>query len=337
MILAGDIGGTKTRVALIDFAGHGVRIVDEEVFPSRDFQGLDEILRLFMTSRNVKVGNACFGVAGPVRNGRCETTNLPWTIEEASLAALPGIKTASLINDLEANAYGIEVLDAGDFTVLHEGGPSPTGNAALISAGTGLGEAGLVWTGTRYQPFATEGGHADFAPRDPLETELLIFLRNRFGRVSFERLLSGPGLYNIYLFLREKGRSKEPKWLAGEMQEDDPSAVISQAAMAGKNDLCVQALHLFVSLYGSEAGNLALKFLATGGVFIGGGIAPKILPKLTDGNFMKNFSDKGRMRSLLETIPVRVILNDKTALLGAAQCARHKAGIMNRLLGENPF
>jgi glucokinase len=226
-----------------------------------------------------------------------------------------------LINDLEANAWGIATLSSDDIAVLNPGESDGAGNLALISAGTGLGQAGLHWDGTRYRPFASEGGHVDFAPRNRLEMDLLEFLLRQFPRVSYERVVSGPGLQNIYRFLRETGRGDEPPWLAARLREQDPNAVVAQAALSGESALCVQALDLFVALYGAAAGNLALTLLATGGVYLGGGIAPKILPKLKDPIFLNAFFTKGRLRPLLETVPVRVILNDQTALFGAARYA----------------
>jgi glucokinase len=325
MILAGDIGGTKTRLALFTTVGERLESLAEETFPSREHGGLDEIVRTFVSKQQVSVTHAGFGVAGPVKHGRCETTNLPWVVDARQLARQLGIASVVLINDLEANAYGVATLEAKDFVILSPGAPDAEGNAAIIAAGTGLGEAGFYWDGAQHHPFACEGGHGDFAPRNELELELLRYLLTRFTRVSYERVLSGPGLYNIYQFLRDTGRGKEPVWLAEELRQQDPAATISQAALTGRSALCVQALDLFVSLYGAEAGNLALKVMATGGLYVGGGIAPKIMQKLEDSTFVQAFIAKGRMRPLLEAMPVRVILNDKTALLGAARCALLRA------------
>ncbi|MBV8052129.1 MAG: glucokinase, partial [Acidobacteriaceae bacterium] len=249
------------------------------------------------------------------------TPNLPWIIESKHLADKLGLAGVSLINDLEANAWGISTLQAKDLISLNTIKSSPIGNQAVISAGTGLGEAGLYWDGTRYHIFASEGGHADFAPRDELQMELLRYLIAHFGHVSYERVVSGPGLVNIFYFLRDTKRGTEPTWLTEEMAQGDPAAAISRAASEGQCPLCEQALDLFVSIYGAEAGNLALKVKATGGVYLGGGIAPKILTKLAGPLFMQSFLAKGRMQALLETIPVRVINNDSTALMGAARCA----------------
>jgi glucokinase len=325
MILAGDIGGTKTRLAFFTTAGERVTSLVEETFPSHHYNGLDEIVRAFVARRQESITHAGFGVAGPVIHGRSETTNLPWVIDAQQLATQLGLASVALINDLEANAYGVALLETEDFVVLNPGAPDVKGNAAIIAAGTGLGEAGFYWDGVRHHPFACEGGHADFAPRNELEAELLRYLLPQFTHVSYERVVSGPGLYNIYQFLRDTGRGEEPDWLTEELRQQDPAATISQAALTGRSALCMQALDLFVSLYGAEAGNLALKVMATGGLYVGGGIAPKIIRKLQDSTFMQAFTAKGRMQPLLEAMPVRVILNDRTVLLGAARYAMLRA------------
>ena len=324
MILAGDIGGTKANLAVFDESGEQLNIVIEQKFVSRDYTNLDEIVNGFTATHQMSFDAACFGIAGPVKNGRSIATNLPWVVDASALAQNLGLQSVELINDLEANGYGIAVLGADDFVILNQGSANSEGNAAIIAAGTGLGEAGFYWDGKGYYPFACEGGHGDFAPRNELEIELLRYLQFRFERVSYERVLSGPGLFNIYQFLRDTGRGEEPTWLAEKIQQKDPAAVISDSALEERSDLCMHALELFVSLYGAEAGNLALKIMATGGVYIGGGIAPKIIKMLARENFMRAFTRKGRMQALLEQMPVRVILNDKTALLGAAHCARLK-------------
>jgi glucokinase len=321
MILAGDIGGTSTRLAFFAVQDGRLQAVVEKTYPSREYQGLEEVVRAFVSAHELAIAHACFGIAGPVRHGCVETPNLPWIVDAGHLAHELGVKTVDLLNDLEANAYGIAALEANDFVVLNHGAPNASGNAAVIAAGTGLGEAGLYWDGTQHHPFACEGGHADFAPQNELQVELLLYLRKKFGHVSWERVVSGPGLHNIYGFLRDTGRGEEPAWLVEAMRQKDPSAVISQAGLEGRSALCAQALDLFVLLYGAEAGNLALKIMATTGVFVGGGIAPKIIRKLQGPAFMEAFAAKGRFKWLLETIPVRVILNDKTALLGAARYA----------------
>jgi glucokinase len=326
MILAGDIGGTNTRLALVEATPEGLRIVAQETFSSRERTSLEAAIAEFLHLHPCDLTGASFGIAGPVRNGRCEATNLPWVVDAKAVAKRLRLKRVGLINDLEANAYGIAVLESKNFVILNKGTRNALGNMAIISAGTGLGEAGFFWDGERHRPFPSEGGHADFAPRNHLEMELLDFTMNRYRRVSYERLVSGPGLVNVYQFLRDTGKAKEPAWLAEQMRQGDPAPIISQYALEGKNLLCLQAMEIFVSLYGAEAGNLALKFMATGGVYLGGGIAPKIISKLKEPEFMNAFTAKGRMKPLLQDIPVMVIMNSKTALLGAARYAAHELG-----------
>ena len=324
MILAGDIGGTSTRLAAFEIRDSRLIATEEEVFPSAKFGGLEEIAAAFVGPRNLKIGSACFGIAGPVQNGRVKTPNLAWTVDAAVLAKTLGLAAVTLINDLEANAYGVAALQPSEFVVVNPGAPGATGNIAVISAGTGLGEAGLFWDGKKHHPFACEGGHADLAPRNEIETELFSWLRAKFGRVSYERVVSGPGLVNVFQFLCATGKGKPSAQVTAEMARSDPSAVISRAAMAGSDPVCIQALELFVGFYGAEAGNLALKVMSAGGVYVGGGIAPKILEKLNGPIFMEAFLAKGRMRPLLEAMSVRVITNANTALLGAARCAALK-------------
>ncbi len=320
MILAGDIGGTHSRLALFDAANGHLKLLSEEAFPSREYPGLEDIVSTFVRNGASQVDAACFGIAGPVRNGRAQVSNLPWIVESARLTRDLKVRTF-LINDLEANAWGIEALGTADLVTINEGSPDALGNQAVVSAGTGLGEAGLFWDGRQHQVFASEGGHTDFAPRTRVEVELLRYLLAKFDRVSYERVLSGPGLVNIYAFLRDTGHGEEPEWLRKQMQSRDQAAAISKAALEGLSPLADEALDLFVEIYGAEAGNLALKLLATGGVFVGGGIAPKILPKLKTRAFLDAFVDKGRMRPLLEAIPIYVIVNENAGLLGAARCA----------------
>ena len=321
MILAGDIGGTHARLAFFQSQNGHLTPVAEGVFPSRDHSGLDEIVGQFVAKQSLRPDVACFGVAGPVRNGKVETSNLPWTVEAARLAGELHLPSTMLINDLEANAWGIASLGDQDQVALNRVKGMPVGNQGVISAGTGLGEAGLFWNGNGYEIFASEGGHCDFAPRTELEIELLRYLVARFGHVSFERIVSGPGLVNVYNFLRDTHRGEEPQWLTDELAQGDQAATISRAAVAGKNVLAEHALDLWISIYGAEAGNLALKLMATGGVFLGGGIAPKIVSKLSGLLFMQAFVSKGRLQPLLESIPVKVITNDKIALFGAARYA----------------
>lgn len=321
MILAGDIGGTHTRLAFFELLDGHFRLHAESVFSSRAHRGLDEIVGEFVSAQRQQPSDACFGIAGPVRNGRVETSNLPWIVDGQRLAAELDLPRALLMNDLEANAWGIGGLKEEDFVCLNQVKGNPVGNQAVVAAGTGLGEAGMYWDGRYHRVFALEGGHSDFAPRNELEIDLLRYLLGRFGHVSNERIVSGPGLVNVFHFLRDTGRGSEPKWLTEQMAQDDPAAAISHAATTGQCSLCEHTLDLFVSIYGAEAGNLALKVMATGGIFLGGGIAPKILGKLAGPLFMQSFLSKGRMQPLLESIPVRVITNDRTSLLGAARFA----------------
>jgi glucokinase len=326
MILAGDIGGTHARLAFFDVVDGRFNLVSASIFPSREYAGLDEIVAKFVSTANLHADTACFGIAGPVRNGRVEASNLPWIIESKRLADELKISQAVLINDLEANAWGIPALDAKDVVALNQVKGLPLGNQAVIAAGTGLGQAGMYWDGHKHHVFACEGGHTDFAPRNQLEVELFNYLSARFGHVSYERIISGPGLVNVFNFLRDTGRGTPAQWLVDQMTQSDPAAAISRAANDGKCALCEQAVDLFTSIYGAEAGNLALKIMATGGVYLGGGIAPKMLAKLSGPLFMQAFISKGRMQALLESMPVRVITNDRIALLGAARCAQFKNG-----------
>jgi glucokinase len=318
MFLAGDIGGTSTRLALFDVAGGTLRTIAKARYPSRNYPGLVEIVQTFMAADHQPLDGACFGIAGPVREGRVETPNLPWVIEAPILARQLALPRVILLNDLEANAWGVFTLGDADIEVLSPGVPAADGNAAIISAGTGLGEAGYHWDGTHLRPFASEGGHADFAPHDELTVELYRWLHRRYGHVSWERVVSGPGLVNIYTFLRDEKHIVEHEVLAEAIRSGDPAAAISKAALDDSSELAVAALDLFVALYGAEAGNLALKMKATRGVWIGGGIAPKILARLSRPGFIEAFRDKGRFQAFMEAIPVRVISNDETALRGAA-------------------
>ncbi|HTG80826.1 MAG TPA: glucokinase [Geobacteraceae bacterium] len=325
LILAGDIGGTSTRLAYFDTAGDRMALLAEGLYPSREAANLEEIAGRFVAEHGLAAERACFGIAGPVRKGRVTTPNLPWSVDAAELGRALGIPEVLLINDLEANAHGIDLLGTEDFAVLNQGIADPTGTIAVVSAGTGLGEAVAYWDGGAHRPLPGEGGHADFAPRTELEAELLLYLRSKHGRVSTERVVSGPGLCNIYRFLIDVRHHPETPAVAEEMRRGDPAAAITRAAMTGECPLCGEVLDLFVSLYGAEAGNVALRSLTTGGVYLGGGIAPKIIERLKGPGFMLAFTAKGRLSPLLETIPVRVILNDRTALLGAGRCAGRSA------------
>jgi glucokinase len=325
MILAGDIGGTNARLAYFQPQNGHLQLVSERVFPSREHKEFGEIVTRFLDDSGTLPEAACFGIAGPVRNGRVETSNLPWIIEQSRLAKQIHLPVTLLINDLEASAWGIGALSSADLVALNQVRGPAVGNQAVIAPGTGLGEAGLFWDGTRHHVFACEGGHTDFAPQDEPQIELLRFLKARFGHVSYERILSGPGLVNGYEFLRDKQKGKESPELAAAMKQGDAAAAISRAAMAGTDPLAEQALDLWISVYGAEAANLALKAMSTGGLFLAGGISPKILSRLQGPLFMQAFLDKGRMRPLLESIPVQVVTNDKAGLLGAARCAAMRA------------
>jgi glucokinase len=322
LILAGDVGGTNARLALFSWKEGRPRLETLEVFPSRRHADLEQILDLFAARHPAKAAAACLGIAGPVRDNRVIASNLPWVVSASGLARRLGLKSVALINDLEANAHGLEELGPRSLASLQRGAAGAAGNRALVSVGTGLGEAMVPRLGGAHVPVASEGGHADFAPRNELEIELLRYLlADLGGRVSYERVLSGAGLHNIYRFLRDTGRGKEEPWLARALADGDAPAAISRAGLEGRSLLCARALDLFVSLYAAEAGNAALRFMAAGGLYLGGGIAPKILPKLREPAFMRSFLDKGRLRPFLERVPVRVILDDHTALLGAARFA----------------
>jgi glucokinase len=326
MILAGDIGGTKTNLALFETDGQSVGASRAQgSFPSAGHDSLNAIIKEFLVAHQSpeRITHACFGIAGPVVAGHVKAPNLAWAVEAASLAAQLEIERVKLINDLEATAAGVESLAPDRIHTLNEGDSSHGGNRALIAAGTGLGMAGIVLHEGRYQPLASEGGHIDFAPRNELEIDLLHYLFERFGaHASYERALSGPGLFNVYSFLRDRKYAEEPAWLREEIESsDNKTGVVSNAALAQKSELAVKALDVFVSIYGAVAGNLALLMVARGGLYVGGGIAPKILTKLKDGTFMNAFKGKGRLSSFTATIPVRVILDDKTAVYGAARSA----------------
>jgi glucokinase len=325
IILSGDIGGTKTNLALFatDNGAPGQTIA-EQSFASAQYDSLEACLREFLAGRKERPTHAAFGVAGPVVDDRVATPNLPWIIEASSLAHLLDVECVRLVNDLEAMALGIEALGPDQLHVVNEGDPTRGGNRGLIAAGTGCGMAGILWHRGGYVPVPSEGGHIDFAPRNSTESELLAYLRNQYGHVSYERIISGPGLSNVYSFLCDTGHHAESDWLVEEMENGDAAAAISKAALAGSCPLARKALDLFVSIYGAMAGNLALMFVATGGLYVGGGIAPKILDKIVDGSFMEAFVAKGRFRELLESMPVRVILDDKAGLYGAAIAAAEK-------------
>jgi glucokinase len=316
-VLSGDIGGTKTRLAIIAVEGTHLRTEREQSYPSRDYATFDELLGEFLDNLDIPV-RAAFGIAGPVQGRVAQTTNLPWRIEAEALERQFGFERCLLLNDLEATASGLAALGTDDLFTLHTGAPDASGNAAVIAAGTGLGEAGLFWDGQGYRPFATEGGHTSFSPSSETEIALLRHLQQRHGHVSWERIVSGPGLVSLHEFLCVHCKAPFPDWLQHEIRHGDAAAAIANAALSGRDELCTEALDWFVRLYGAEAGNLALKVMSRGGLYLGGGIAPKILPRLQTGAFLDAFFSKGRMRPLLEAMPVRVILNDRAALYGPA-------------------
>ncbi len=321
MILAGDVGGTKTALALFTGDAGDLVPVRAAVLPSGDFPGLEAAVAHFLAEGPpVAVAAAAFGVPGPVIDGRCVTTNLPWEIDARRLTAAIPAPRVTLVNDLEATAHGLLALPPAALATLQPGRPR-SGALALIAAGTGLGEAALAWDGGRHVVVASEGGHADFAPRGEVEDDLLRALRKEHGHVSYERVLSGPGLVAIYRFLRAADGGPEPAWLHDALARGDDAAVVADAALAGRDPVCARALDTFVAIYGAEAGNLALKVLAVGGVFLAGGIAPRILPALRGPAFLAAFRDKGRLTDLMASIPVHVVLEPRTALLGAARLA----------------
>lgn len=326
MYLVGDIGGTKTNICLVDSDKRDV--IFEKSYPSKDYDSLRTIVKKVIEEdlsdksaiRNQQsaIDMACFGVAGPIKDGRCEATNLPWLIDSRKIAEVLKIKPSQvfLLNDLEAGAYGIDLLKEKDFYLLNKGDPQKYGARCLISPGTGLGESIIFWDGKKYKPCPSEGGHTDFAPKNKIEINLLSWLINKYGRVSYERILCGPGLLNVYNFFKETTYQDTPKWLLERLKNEDPSAVISELGMQKKDECCEKALEIFVSVLGAEAGNLALKCLATGGVYIGGGIAPKILEKIKEGTLMQAFTHKGRFSVMIANMPVKVILNDKLPIIG---------------------
>ncbi len=321
LILAGDVGGTKTHLGLFKHSAGSFQLVREHRYATAQFDSLEAVCADFLSAGTV-VNAVCMGVPGPIIDGAAHASNLAWRLSDVALShALHGIPVR-LINDLTATAYGMIHLKPAEFSVLRRAENPPVhGNIAVVAAGTGLGEAALVWEGEKYYAVASEGGHSDFAPHDAEQIGLLRFLAGEFGHVSYERVLSGPGLWNIYRYLRRVSGAEEPAWLSAHFHAGDASAAVSEAALAGREPVCVHALTMFCDIYGSEAANLALKVLALGGVYLGGGIAPKILPMLTGGAFVKGFLAKGRLNEILKRIEVRVSLNPAAGLLGAAHCA----------------
>ena len=321
LVLAGDIGGTKTNLGL--FLKGEERPVPKviETFSSQNAPDLEHIIRQFLETHKMSVTHACFGVAGPVVNGKSKTTNLPWNISEDRIKKEFNFHRVKLVNDLTATAMALPLLNQDQFFPLNQAGSIKDRNLALIAPGTGLGKAMLIYQNGRYLPVPSEGGHADFAPNSEAETELWRYLNQHYGHVSIERVVSGSGLVNIYNWLKDSGRLNEPEWLRQRLKEIDPAKAVTDAALVDKDPGCTSTLNMFVSILGAVAGNLALTAMTTGGVYLGGGIPAKILPKLKEDIFMEAFTNKGRFKGFLEKIPVKVILNDKAALIGAAYCA----------------
>ena len=308
MILAGDIGGTKTNLAYFLSEGQSLALKLAVSFPSRQYHNLEEVVKRMLSEHPAEITEAAFGIAGPVVDGRSRLTNLGWEVDSRCVSDLLKLDSVGLINDLQATAYGTLRLDQTEMLMLNAGIPQARLPIAVIASGTGLGESALVWDGKRYRAIPSEGGHTDFGPRTEVEIELLRFLTKKFGRVSYERIVAGPGFINLYEFFRSRAAYPEPSWLKEKLATADPSAAISQAGMEGKDPVCVDVVETFASVYGAEAGNLALKILATVGVYVGGGIAPKILPVIRK-HFMEAFVTKGRYTGLMKQMPVSVILN----------------------------
>lgn len=322
MILAGDIGGTKTVLALLEKDADGLlKCVREQTFASGEYDSFDDILNLFLPA-NVRLSSVCFGVAGPVVEQRCFATNLNWTLDAELLKTKLGTQKVKLLNDLEAMAFGMLHLEAEDFVELNPNAEPQTGNIAVIAAGTGLGEAILYWDGKQYHPIASEGGHCSFAPQTVQQDKLLHFLRRQFPQhVSYERILSGVGFSHLYDFLVDSQFAPPcPAVPSAEYCNGngaDRNAVISRLGINGEDALCSEAVRMFVEIYGAEAGNLFMKSFATGGVFIGGGIGPKIRSAMQAGGFMMGFTAKGRFQALLGKVSVKLALNPRTPLIGA--------------------
>jgi glucokinase len=319
MLLAGDIGGTKSRLAIYEDGEDPRRPLAEEVLPSASYPGIEALIRAFLKRTDLMADRACFAIAGPVAGGRATATNLPWIVEAEEIRREFGFRSVRLLNDLAATVCAVPLLEPRELRTLCPGEPAADGVIAVIAPGTGLGEAFLTREGDRWQEQATEGGHADFAPGSALEADLLRTLRKEFDHVSYERVCSGPGILRLYRFLREQSREEEPAGFAARLAAAaDPVQAIVEEALAEKGGICVPAIRLFCSILGAEAGNLALKTLSTGGVYIGGGIAPRLLSFLEEEAFLTAFRRKGRMADLLSRMPVQVILEPRAALIGAA-------------------
>ncbi len=318
-VLVGDIGGTKTGLAVAETIGDKVQLDHERRYPSRDYRSLDALLRRYCDDTGAHCDLAALAIAGPVKDGHSNATNLPWEVDALAIRRGLGLSSVRLLNDLEAVAWGVSALGSDEVALIHPGDPDAVGNACVVAAGTGLGQAGMFWDGQRHHPFATEGGHTDFSPTDEREFALFQFLQRKHGHVSWERVASGTGIGNLHAFLLEWRRGELPAWLSEEMAAGDPSATIARAAAEARCPICEEAMGLFAGLYGREAGNTALKHLALGGVYLGGGVAPKNIDLLRAGAFMAAFLDKGRMTALVERMPVKIILEQRTPLFGAAR------------------
>ncbi|PWT78891.1 MAG: glucokinase [Bacteroidetes bacterium] len=317
-VLAGDIGGTKTNLALFKADVNGIEQVTESSFQSSKFSSFEDMLKEFLAAHdNIKLDRICLGVAGPVFQGKVELTNLSWYIDASALAKLAKTKSVTLINDLEATAFGLAGLSENDIIMIHPGAAEQGGNLAILAPGTGLGEGGLYWDGKSYFPFPTEGGHSDYSPRTEFDLELYSFLQKRYEVVSWEKVIAGPGIRDIYDFLCEVKKRPRQEWLMRAFENQDPSAVISESGLAESDPTCSEAMQNYVRYLARESSNLVLKLKATGGLFLGGGIPPKITSLLQQNVFYDNFLDCDRMQDLIRKVPVAILLNDKTALIGA--------------------
>ncbi len=319
-IVAGDIGGTKTNLGLYHSTSSGMQLVREQRFASRDYPSFEAIIRAFLDSNpQGKIDRICLGIAGPVISGKVQTTNLAWVLDSQQIAGETGIREVGLINDLEATSYGLAGLKPGELQSIHQPETAQPGCAAILAPGTGLGEGGLFWTGKGYLPIATEGGHSEFFPRTSLDVELYQWLAAKFGIVSWERLVSGPGLTHIYRFLKEEIHMEEPAWLAPLVALEDAGAAITQNGLGGAAPICQEALWHFIRFMAEESTSLVLKYKATGGLFLAGGIPPRLVSLISNPALFRNhFLKSDRMEALLEQVPIHVVLNPRCALLGAA-------------------
>lgn len=323
IVLAGDLGGTKMNLALYEVQGNSMKVITAQQYHPKDYASLDDIIKTFLATLPQKPESICIGVAGPVINNTAEIVNLSWMADGAEIKAFTGLTEVLLINDLEATAYGLACLEDSDMIVIQQG-KFIAGNIAIVAPGTGLGEAGLYWDGKVYHPFATEGGHADFTPRTDTDIALLKFLQQSHNNaVSCEHLISGPGIFNIYTFLRDVQKMEEPAALTEEMKLEDDSAVISKAAIDHKIPICIETMQLFIKYLARECANMVLKMKATGGLYLGGGIPPKIAPLLKTDFFIQQYLDCDRMQDLIKAVPIKIIKNDKAALMGAAYYAAY--------------